>query len=193
MGPDFKIPDPLDENDKFDVKPRAEVLISKCASFIIQEFQFSFHMSSDEYFVIWGCHQMNVTNYDRGLWVLGSMRNKSDPTVANARQMINEALIDMKLENETDIWENMVINENIFDDDQEKLCERDFFVNQCNSKKDSNKVGNEINDDHVSVQMEKVQDTHYDSSLVNIFVSTVIVLVAFVSIVACICKKFDCV
>lgn len=53
-------------------------------------------------------------------------------TVENARERINEALIDIKLENETRIWENIIINFNQFTPHDKLNCSIKRYNNQCN-------------------------------------------------------------
>lgn len=64
--------------------------------------------------------------------MLGKNKDRKNMTAENAQQMITEALIDMKLENQTEIWENMVINFNNFTPPDLLNCSNKRYNNQCN-------------------------------------------------------------
>lgn len=119
--------------DQLDLGPdKDSVDKEKCAPYLNQEFGYAARVSPGKYFAIWGCHQMSESECNRGLWVLGWNENQPNSSVINARQMIAEALSDMNLTNETGIWENMVINENVFAGDTEKeVCRKERFLNNC--------------------------------------------------------------
>lgn len=85
-----------------------------------------------KYFAIWGCHQISESKYNRGLWVFGANKNQTNMKVKSAQQMVTEALIDMKLENQTAIWENMIINVNKFTPPDHLNCSIKRYNNQCN-------------------------------------------------------------
>lgn len=137
-GPDFRIDNQENIEEKLQLEPR----FKKCKTY--QEFRYVTRVSPGKYFAIWGCHQISESKCDRGLWVFGAKTNKTSKNVENAHQMITEALIDMKLDNQTRVWDNMIINVNKFQPQETLNCTETFFE-QCESPTSSKTKNKKIN------------------------------------------------
>lgn len=112
-------------------KLRKEAENNPCAQYLTPKFEYVTRAGLGKYFAIWGCQQINNSTYDRGLWVLGESQNEMNMTFENAREVINEAIIDMKLEDHRGIWKNIIINENKFTPQEMLNCSVDRFHIQC--------------------------------------------------------------
>lgn len=139
VGLDFELFDQMDAEETFQLKPqdaneRFKIRNETCKPFLNPDFIHITHTKADKYFAIWGCHQIRESKYDRGLWVLGAMKD-ANMTVENAHQMISEALTEMKLDNQTRIWENMIINVNKLTPSKKIDCSREIYRHQCRSNK----------------------------------------------------------
>lgn len=108
-----------------------EVQNKSCERYLTPSFDYVSKAKLGKYFAIWGCHQMSESQYDRGLWVLRATPNENNMTVENVREVISEALVDMKLEDQRDIWDSMIMNENNFTSQEELNCSVDRFYNRC--------------------------------------------------------------
>lgn len=128
VGIEFELADQKDTKDRLQIEP-FNITTDTCES--LQQFEYFIRTKPGKYFAIWGCHQISESKYDRGLWVFGE-KFEQNRRVENAQQMITDVLIDMKLENETRILENMIININQFTPFYEMNCFAEIYNNQCN-------------------------------------------------------------
>lgn len=120
------------------------------------------------YFAIWGCHQINQEKYDRGLWVFDE---SSHFKVADGRQKITEALLDMHLENETGIWDQMIINQNTPVYKLDMQCKDDKFHQFCTEHQ-------QLDDDRTKQKQ--------NNFLVFIFLVVVVGIIAIITMGVCI-------
>lgn len=103
-----------------------------CGSSLRQEFEYVTQKGLGNYFAIWGCHQINESKYDRGLWVLGSNKNPENIEMLDSNDMVTTAMNDLKLENVAGIKRNIVIiNLNKFTPEENLNCAIDRSYNQC--------------------------------------------------------------
>lgn len=142
MGIDFEPVNQVKADDKFELLPQvAATGNDACALYLTKYFEYVARVKRGRYFAIWGCGKLigdSVTResprYDSGFWVFGSNEDRTNTTVANnAREIISEAILDMKLNGEY-IWHNLIINENRFRPNDKLDCSIDRFRNQCSKR-----------------------------------------------------------
>lgn len=135
IGIDFKVGNRWTLNHKPILPEIIPAIATKnndeCYSYVNQTFRYVSRVSFGKYFAIWGCNQINKTSYDRGLWIFGANENNTDFSVVDVEQVVDEALRDMGLDQGENIKENMLLNQNIFQNQTEK-CPVDRFHFRCN-------------------------------------------------------------
>lgn len=125
----FEMDNTENGTNQFDLQPLKEPNSNKsCSSYPPQKFEYNTSVQKERYFAIWGCYQISEEEYDRGLWVFNV---NIKPPLFDGRRIVTEALTDMRLENETGIWNKMIINEHRKKLQYDVHCKDDKFDQYC--------------------------------------------------------------
>lgn len=117
----------------YQIKPQYATISKEiCEPFPIKDIGHITQKRLSKYFAIWGCYQISESKYDRSLWVFGANKNQTNMNVKNARQVIIEALNDMKLHNQIGLLEHIIINVKYFTNEEKVNCSIKRYTNKCN-------------------------------------------------------------
>lgn len=91
-------------------------------------FQHKINSDFSKYFAIWGCHQINETFYDRGLWIFGGNENP------DVERVVDVALSDMNLEGVDGLKEALVVRTAETGQKTQEHCSNDTYYQTCSNK-----------------------------------------------------------
>lgn len=108
------------------IQPEIDIYNKYCAPYFREEFNYVTYTSPSKFFAIWGCHQINGSFYDRGMWVFGTNANLSYTEVVS---IVAEARNAMNLQSLVDLERNTIINDDFYAPGE--LCMTFVYENLC--------------------------------------------------------------